>query len=207
MTATRITLTAISLLCLPALGWAQPDRWSPEISAGIGLGHVFRFEDQTFGNPLNAGAAVSIAHRSGVVVEFEVDRVFGLEPRPAPCGLVNQACVGDGRYGPREAAIASFVVHYRFKRNHRVQPFLIAGIGVLWTSSLHTTTYVNVNPAVMVESESRDRGVGPDLGAGLRIKLSSHLAISPEVRWLEGAWLSRENLAVTRLGIWTTYFW
>ncbi len=206
MTATRIAIIAISALSFSAPGWAQDGRWSPEISAGIGVGHVFRFNDETFGNPLNAGAAVAIAHRSGIVAGVEVDRVFGLEPKRAPCGLVNRTCIGDGRYGPREATVASFGVHYRFGGG-RVQPFLFAGVGVLWTASFHTTTYVNVNPAVMVESESRDRGFGPDLGAGLRIRLSRHVAISPEVRWLEGSVMSRENLSVTRLGMWTTYVW
>jgi len=113
------------------------------------------------------------------VIEFEADRVFGLEPEPAPCGLVNNTCVGGGRYGPREATVASLGVHDRF-RGDRIQPFLSAGVGVLWTATLHTTTYGGTRPAVMVESESRDHGFGPDLGAGLRIMLSPHVAISPE---------------------------
>jgi opacity protein-like surface antigen len=206
MTATRIALMALSALSLATPGRAQDDRWAGEISAGIGIGHVFRFNDEGFGDPLTAGAAVSMAHRSGIVLELTLERVFGLEPRLAPCGLVNQACVGDGRYGPRGAAVASLGMHYRF-RHGRIQPFLFAGIGALWTTSLHTTTYASSNPAVMVESESRDRGFGPDLGAGLRIRLSPHVAISPEVRWLDAPLLSRENLAITRLGVWTTYFW
>jgi hypothetical protein len=207
MTATPIALIAISSLCLPALGWAQDNRWIPEISAAVGLGHVFRYSDEAFGDPLNVGAAVAIAHRSGLVVELELDRVFGLEPKFAPCGLVNNTCIGDGRYGPREAGVASLGMHYRFKRGERIQPFLFAGVGVLWTASLHTTTFTRTHPAVMVESESRDRGFGPDLGAGLRISLSRHIAISPEVRWLDASLLSRENLAITRLGIRTAYSW
>lgn len=206
MTATRIALIAISALSFPALGWAQSDRWTPEVSASVGLGHVFRYDDETFGDSLNAGGAVAIAHQSGLVIEFEADRVFGLEPKPAPCGLVNNTCVGDGRYGPREATVASLGVHYRFK-GERIQPFLFAGVGVLWTATLHTTTYAGTRPAVMVESESRDHGFGPDLGAGLRIVLSPHVAISPEIRWLEASLSSRENLSITRLGIRTTYSW
>lgn len=206
MPAMRIVLTAISMLSLPTLGWAQDDRWTPEISVSAGLGHVFRFDDETFGNPLNVGAAVAVAHRSGLVFELEVDRVFGLEPKPAPCGLVNNTCVGDGRYGPHEATVASLGVHYRF-RGDRIQPFLSAGIGILWTASLHTTTYTSTRPAVMVESASHDRGFGPDVGAGVRIVLSPQVAISPEIRWLDASLLSRENLAVTRLAIRTTYSW
>ena len=149
---------------------------------------------------------MAVAHRSGLAIELAFDRVFGLEPKAAPCGLVNNTCVGDGRYGPREAAVASLGIHYRFS-GVRFQPFLFAGIGVLWTASLHTTTYSGTNPAVMVESGSRDRGFGPDLGAGLRVVLSPHVAISPEIRWLDASLLSRENLAITRLGIRTTYAW
>ena len=179
MTATRIALIAISTVWFPTLGWAQGDQWTPEVSASVGLGHVFRYDDETFGDSLNAGGAVAIASRSGLVIEFEADRVFGLEPEPAPCGLVNNTCVGGGRYGPREATVASLGVHDRF-RGDRIQPFLSAGVGVLWTATLHTTTYGGTRPAVMVESESRDHGFGPDLGAGLRIMLSPHVAISPE---------------------------
>jgi len=206
MTAARIAFITISTLCLPTLGWAQDRRWTPEISAAVGLGHVFRFDDEAFGDRLDVSVAMAIAHRSGPVIELEVDRVFGLEPKPAPCGLVDNTCVGSGRYGPRKATVASLGIHYRFKGD-RIQPFVFAGVGVLWTTSLHTTTYASTSPAVMVESESHDRGFGPDLGAGMRIVLSPHVAVSPEIRWLDASVLSRENLAMTRLGIRTTYSW
>ena len=45
----------------------QDRRWTPEVSASVGLGHVFRFDDETFGDRLNAGVAVAIAHRAGQV--------------------------------------------------------------------------------------------------------------------------------------------
>jgi hypothetical protein len=206
MTGMRIVLVTISMLSLPALGWGQDRRWTPEVSASVGLGHVFRFDDEAFGDPLNAGVTVAIAHRAGLVIELNAERVFGLDPKPAPCGLVNNTCIGSGRYGPRQATVASLAVHYRFKGT-RVQPFLIAGVGMLRTESVHTTTFASTNPAMMVESESRDRGFGPDLGAGLRLILSPHVMISPEIRWLDASLLSRENLAITRLGIRTTYSW
>jgi hypothetical protein len=37
---------------LPRDGSAQPapgSAWTPEVSAGIGVGHVLRFQDRTFG--------------------------------------------------------------------------------------------------------------------------------------------------------------
>jgi hypothetical protein len=203
MTGLRVLVT-ISMFPIPAPGWGQERRWTPEVSASVGLGHVFRFDDETFGDPLNAGVAVAIAHRSGLAIELDAERVFGLDPKPAPCGLVNNTCIGSGRYGPRQATVASLAVHYRFKGT-RVQPFLVAGVGMLRTVSLHTTTHASTSPAMMVESESR--GFGPDLGVGLRLMLSPHVVISPEIRWLDASWLSRENLAITRLGIRTTYSW
>jgi hypothetical protein len=206
MTVARIALITISTLSFPALGRAQDQRWTPEISTAVGLGHVFRFDDETLGDRLNVSGAVAIAHQSGLVIELEVNRVFGLEPKTAPCGLVDNTCIGARRYGPREATVSSLGIHYRFKGD-RIQPFVFAGVGVLWTVSLHTVTFTNTNPAVTVESVSRDRGFGPDLGAGVRIALSPHLAISPEIRWLDASLMSRENLAITRLGIRTTYAW
>lgn len=206
MTSMRIVLIAISTLLIPTLGSGQDRRWAPEASASVGLGHVFRFDDETFGDRLNVGAAITVAHQSGLALEFGTERVLGLTPKPAPCGLVNNTCIGDGRYGPRQALVASLVVGYRFG-HRRVQPFVVGGIGMLWTASLQTTTYASTKPAVMVERESRDRGVGPDLGAGVRMMVSRRIAISPEIRWLDASWLSRENLAITRLGVRSTYSW
>ena len=119
MTGMRIALLTISTLSIPTLGWGQDGRWTPEVSASVGLGHVFRFDDETFGDRLNAGVAVAIAHRSGLVIELDVERVFGLEPKPAPCGLVNNTCIGNGRYGPRQATVASLAINYRFKGTPR----------------------------------------------------------------------------------------
>jgi hypothetical protein len=80
-----------------------------------------------------------------------------------------------------------------------VQPYLVAGLGVLWSRSLHTVTQAQGRTATISEFETRDRGFGPDLGAGLRVALGRGFTVSPEVRWLDAPWLSRANLAVTRL--------
>ena len=139
MTVLRIGIVTVSALLIPALGWGQDHGWTPEVSASVGLGHVFRFDDETFGDRPDAGVAIAITLRSGLVVELAVDRVLGLEPKIAPCGLVDKTCVGNGRYGPYEATAASLGVQYRF-RGRRMQPFVFAGLGVLWPASYHTTT-------------------------------------------------------------------
>lgn len=202
----RIGLLVLSTLVVSSPGLAQDREWTPEVSASLGLGHVFRFDDQSFGNALDAGAGIAIAHRSGIAFELAVDRAYGLEPEEAPCGLVGNTCVGRGRYGPYEATVASLGVQYRFGEG-RLQPFVFAGLGALWTASFQTITYASTTPAVMVETESRDRGFGPDLGAGLTFSISPRVAIGAEIRWLDAPWLSRENLAFTRLAGRASYAW
>lgn len=190
-------------LLLPSPGSAQdtPARpWTMEVSAAAGLGHVFRFEDQTYGDRVNAGGGIAIVHRSGFSFEIAADRTFGLEPPATPCGLVDRTCTGSGHDGPTKAVAASIGVQYRFTRR-RFQPYLIAGFGILWTESLHSLTDARMNPAVISESASSDRGFGPDLGAGLRIVLGRGVTIGPELRWLDASVMSRENLGVTRLSL------
>jgi opacity protein-like surface antigen len=201
MSAIRRSVFALLAGLMPAAAIAQPSAsssWTPEISFAAGLGHVFRFEDQTYGNELNLGGSGTLVHRSGWAFELSADRTIGLEPHPTPCGLVNVSCVGSGRYGPHSMTVASITAHYRFK-GERVKPYLLGGIGLMWTRSVNSITRVQGPIATITESASSDSGVGPDLGAGVRIAVNRHLTVSPEVRWLEAPWTSRENLAVTRL--------
>jgi hypothetical protein len=48
-------------------------------------------------------------------------------------------------------------------------------------------------------------GFGPDLGAGVRLRVARSWSMETEVRWLDAPWLSRQNLAVTRLLAGVTY--
>jgi hypothetical protein len=148
-----------------------------------------------------------LAHHSGFVIEMAGDRTAGLAPPAVPCGLVNITCVGAGHDGPLSVTVASATLQYRFARR-RVQPYLLAGLGVMWSRSLQSETRVTTpSLAVITEHESRDRGFGPELGAGVRLPLTRHLAVSPEVRWLDAPWLSAQNLAVTRLNVRVSAAW
>jgi hypothetical protein len=180
--------------------------WAVETSAAIGLGHVFRFEDRTYGNRVNAGGGVALVHVSGFALELAADRTLGLDPPATPCGLADRACIGSGHDGPTDAIVASLGVQYRFNRT-RFQPYVTAGFGILWTRSLHSVTDARSNPAVISESPSSDRGFGPDLGAGLRVPLGRGISLNPELRWLDASIMSRENLAVTRLSLRLGYEW
>jgi len=190
----------VSTLALSTRAAAQSSPWTPEVSAGGGLGHVFRWEDQTFGNRVTAGAAIGIAHASGWVIEIHGDKTFGLEPPVAPCGLVNVECVGIAHDGPTSIATMTFGTRFHLGSG-RVQPYVLAGLGVMWSESLHSLTQVRGPIAIVSEHASTDHGFGPDLGGGIRAVLTPRWSVSGEVRWLDASWQSRENLAVTRVMI------
>lgn len=197
---------------LPRYGSAQPapaSTWTPEVSVGIGVGHVFRFEDRTFGNEPNITAAAAIRHRH-LGLEVEANGTLGLTPARAACGIIVNgepaACQGSAREGVLDAAIVSFTIQYQFAEG-RVRPYLLGGLGIMRASVVSSTTTVRDGVALQTERVTSDTGVGPDLGAGLSVRVSRHVSISPEVRWLEASWLSRPNLAVTRSSVRAAYSW
>jgi opacity protein-like surface antigen len=199
-----MSLAVVATAAIASGASAQPASWTPEISLGAGLGHVFRWEDQTFGDRITAGGGVAMAHRSGWAFEWHADRTFGLRPKLAPCGLVNVTCVGLAHYGPTRMAVMSMNVRRSFG-DGRLQPYLTGGLGAMWSRSLHSVTQVRGSITTNSEFASNDRGFGPDLGAGLRMRVARAWSLEAEVRWLDAPWLSRQNLAVTRLLTGATY--
>lgn len=192
----------------PGIIWAQSAApFNAEMSIGIGVGHVFRNEDQSFGDKLNLSGSAAVVHRSGFALELEGNRTRELNPVPTPCGIVGVTCVGVGHDGPRSVMSVSADLQYRFRKGQRIQPYVLAGLGVMRSISMHSTTRVIGTQATVTEDESSDTGLGPDLGAGVSVRLSNAISISPEIRWLEASLLSRENLAVTRVTLRTAYAW
>ena len=200
----RVRWFAIGVILVPTIAHAQGRAWTPEISIGAGLGHVFRWEDRSYGDRTNAGAGVAIVHSSGWAFEVHADRTFGLDPSLAPCGVVNVTCVGVAHEGPTSMTVASINARYHFTK-HRLQPYLIGGLGLLWSRSLHSLTQVQGAIAVITELHSRDSGFGPELGAGLRLPIGRGWSVNGELRWLDAPWLSRQNLAITRVVAHATY--
>jgi opacity protein-like surface antigen len=209
MRAIWAAVVALFIIAAPATGWSQPAptaRWTREVSVSVGLGHVFVYQGRTLGDRLNIGGSVGIVHSSGFGVEFEANRTVGLSPGPAPCAIEGTTCFGPTRSGIYPPTIASINLQYHFKRG-RVQPYLSAGLGVLWSKSVQRIGPIGGPDTLSTEAEVTDRGFGPDLSAGLRLPLSRGISINPEIRWLDAPWLSRANLAVTRLSVRTTYSW
>ena len=192
------------MAAMSSTAFAQSASWTPEISLSAGVGHVFRWEDQAFGDRVNAGASVAVVHRSGWAFELHADNTFGLDPLEAPCGLVNVTCMGTAHYGPTRMTVMSINAR-RYFGDGRLQPYLTGGLGVMWSRSLHSVTHVQGPIAINSEFASSDRGFGPDLGAGLRMRIAPSWSVETEVRWLDAPWLSRQNLAVTRLLAGATY--
>ena len=200
----RAITLCLAMAAVPSTALAQSSAWTPEVSLSAGLGHVFRWEDQAFGDRFNAGGAVAIVHRSGWAFEWHADNTFGLDAPEAPCGLVNVRCVGTAHDGPTKATVMSLSVR-RYFGDGRLQPYLTGGLGVMWSRSLHSITHVQGPIAIVSEFVSNDRGFGPDVGAGLRVRIARSWSVEAEVRWLDAPWLSRENLAVTRMLVGATY--
>ena len=171
---------------------------------------MFRFDDQTFGDRPNLAVGVALWHRSRVGLALDVNRAFGLSPAAAACGVlidgVPAPCEGDAHDGVRAATVASLTALYRVGSG-RVQPYVLAGIGVLRSRSVWSLSVVQGDRVVQTEQEQRDTGLGPDLGAGLRIAVTPRLSLSPEIRWLEGSARSALNLSVTRVSLRASYVW
>jgi opacity protein-like surface antigen len=209
VTRTWAAVVATVVIAVPATSSAQPQptpRFAREVSVSVGLGHVFVYEGDTLGDKPNIGGSLAIMHRSGWGVEFEVNRTLGFSPELAQCAIEGTFCVGTTYQGIRPPMIASLGVQYRFKAR-RVQPYLTAGLGVMWLKSVQSTGRIGGPEFMHSEAEVSDTGFGPDLGAGLRLSLSRAISFSPEIRWLDASWLSRANLAVTRLVVRTAYSW
>jgi len=191
--------------------------WNPrpkiEIFGSVAAGHVFRFEDRGFGTQLNAGIGVEAAIWRGLRAGAEINRMFGLEPGPAPCDGVYPAagqpafpCVGSARTGVGAATAASFTAAYAFG-TERLQPYVLGGMSILRTQEFGATYIVRTDHVEIQENSVTDTGIGLTLGAGLRACVTRRLSIRPEFRLSDGAALSANNLSQYRFSVGIGYGW
>lgn len=210
----RLPMVCAALtLLVPTPATAQvnsTDTWRRGVGGGLAVGHVYRFEDTTFGNSPTVALSAGIRHRSGFGMNIEWSRTFGLTPAPAPCGIVIDGvpaqCVGQGRDGVEAATVTSVGVRYEFT-GLRFRPYLTAGLGILRSASVWSSATVDGKRVILSEQRLRDTGFGPDLGVGMRVAVSPHVAILPEISWLDASVRSRVNLGVTRVGARAAYEW
>ncbi len=192
------------LLLFHIASHAQP--LAREVFATMGHGRLFRLEDNPLGGGPNLGAGFGLTHRSGLGVDFAVNRMLGLSASPAPCGVVNLPCEGSARQGVTGAATLSADLRYEFTRA-RVRPYAIGGVGALRSHGFSPAVYVSGQRAVLSEEKWADTGLAINFGAGLRIRLARSLSLRPELRLYSATALSRANLSLFRPSLALAWAW
>jgi opacity protein-like surface antigen len=196
-----VTLVALFVL-FPLAAEAQMTMnptWQPEAGGSLAWGHTVRFGDQTFGDTPNLGLTLSARHETGLGFEVEVNKTFGLTPEPVPCsGVV--PCTGEAVSGVRTTLITSGNVLYYFSGN-RVRPYVIGGIGVMWTDWAYSITMARGHVDEIMQRDERDTGMVISFGGGLRIHLAENLSVRTELRVYDSSALSRSNLTLVRTSV------
>jgi opacity protein-like surface antigen len=198
---TPIILTVVTLVMAAGLAEAQPSlrHDGSELFMSVAWAHIFRAEDRTLGDRPDIGAGVRLPLGRRVGVELEVNRTLDLHADAAPCGLV-AGCEGAAREGLLDATLASANVYGRLARG-RVEPFVIGGVGGLWTRSVSSVTTVRGGIGVISEVETRDIGLAISAGAGIDVALTPALSVRPQIRIYDSTAMSRVNLTIIRTSV------
>ena len=213
-----------ALLLFPSLAAGQSS-WPPdpppvwlarprvETFASIALGHVFRFDDRSFGNHANAGAGVEATVWRGLRAGAELNRTFGLSASPVKCGAISTGpgqtplpCTGSAREGVGSATAASFTASYFFG-TRRLQPYVLGGLSILHAKVYSASSIVRGDHVEFQEHSTTDTGIGMTFGFGLRACVTRRLSIRPEFRFSDGSALSSANLSQMRLSLSLAYGW
>jgi opacity protein-like surface antigen len=183
-----------------------------EIIASAAAAHVFRFDDQGFRNHLNFGVGVEAPVWRKLRLGAEINRTFGFSPGTVKCGAIGSApnqplpCAGSAREGVAAATAGSITATY-LVGEERVQPYVLGGIGIVNAKMYTSSAIVRQNVVEFREIEATSTGIGPALGGGVRVSISRHIAIRPEIRFLNGIALSSLNLSQWRISIGAAYGW
>ena len=200
-----LVLSAI-VLAGPEIARAQsiaPPHPVREVFGSVAQGHLFRADDQTFGNGLNVAGGFGIRW-SRLGVEFDVNHQLGLTPRLARCGVAT--CSGEAREGVLSATIASGNLFYQFGEGP-VRPYVIGGLGAFWSRSVSSVQTVRGTTGTFSEFERSDTGLAISFGAGLRIAVGKSFSIRPDIRLYDGSVIGRENLTLIRTSIGGAWQW
>jgi opacity protein-like surface antigen len=181
----------------------RPDR--NEAFVTLGWAHIFRAEDRGFGNPVDIGGGVRVPLARRVGVEVEFNRALGLQADPARCGVVG-GCEGKAREGLLDATLVTTNIYVRFPRG-RVEPFLVGGVGGMWTTSVNSLTTMRGGVGIMSEWEERSVGLAIGFGGGATVALMQRWSVRPEIRIYDSTAMSRTNLAVIRTALGVGYQW
>ena len=181
-TVVTVLIASMYLSGLASAQTLQGGNRGLQVFGGIGWGHLFRAEDQTFGDKPNIVVGVGFDLSERVQIEFEVNDTVGLTPEPVACGAPSGVvCVGTAREGFERARIAMGNVLYFFS-NGRNQPYVSGGVGALWTKGFGSITFAGHQPWRIVEQPFQDRGLAWHVGAGVRLGVTRRVSVRPEFR-------------------------
>ena len=190
--------TILAITAAPETGRAQapadPDT-RVRVSASVGGANLFRIEDRSFGTTFNFGGGAAVRLHRHLWLELEVNRFAGLEPEPAPCGLVNVQCTGGGRTGYRSATVGSVGLTYEFG-SQRIRAAVTGGYGFIRAQGFETTTFADTGQ--QIEQVLTDDGWGPSAGVSVRVALGPAWSLEPAIR-IYGA--GGPNLTVLRASV------
>jgi len=194
------------VIVLPRSAQAQasrPHAITRELFVNAGAGHLFRFEDRSFGTGLDLGGGFGV-RGARLGVEFTVNRLSGFTQTLAPCAF--PGCRGSAADGVSSATLASGNMLY-YLRGTRVQPYVTGGVGGRWSRSVHSVVSVVGNVATLTRVHDRDAGLALNVGGGLRIAAGRSFSLRPEVRLYDTSIRSRENLSVVRMSVNAAFGW
>ena len=202
-------------LGLPGASQAQstsPAVVSPEVFGSIGYTHLANC-CRVFGDNPIVGGGLGIRWRR-LGVEVEANRVLGLSPRSLPCAIqYGQTCL-PGRQGAESATLALVNADFVLMRT-RIQPYVTGGAGLLWSTQIEPelneqfSGIPNTPPiaVTLVERENHDRGFAINFGGGVRVPVTSSIALRPEVRIYDATLLSSYNMGLVRVSMQVTDRW
>jgi outer membrane protein with beta-barrel domain len=177
----------------------------PGVFGAVAVANLYRAEDRSFGTELNLGGGIGFEWKR-LGIDGEVHRTIGLTPRSIQCAIVNVTCVGSAREGFLNATMLSGNVSYFFGR-HRVRPYVIGSIGVLWTESVNSLTIANGTAATISEFHESDAGLAIGAGFGVDVPLTAAISLRPEFRTYSSSLMSRVNLGLHRATLGVRYAW
>ena len=193
------------LLLIPLPTFGQTPK--VEVSLRIGLGSLRVFGSNYADDGTNVGISVETRVHPRLGLEFEIDRMLNLHPRPVPCGL-SVTCTGSGVEGTRSAFHFSGNLLYYFRTSAGVEPYVVGGLGSLRSVRAHAITFVGPTEGRIVQQPNEnDSGVSIGFGGGVRVPVGNRFTVRLEFRLYDSSIRSRSNLGLILAGVRLGYHW
>jgi opacity protein-like surface antigen len=163
-----------------------PAEFSSEAGFDVGGGIIAERGDR-FRTPFSIGGSWRYMNFSGIGVEVETHRSFGEALRKTPCVVVNtrsaefaNQCVGPVEEGFNNEVSTSGKLVYAFPGT-RIRPYVTGGIAISRFEHRRPVFYVDANQLQVFDGVGVETGAQVLAGGGVRIALTDHVSIRPDV--------------------------